>query len=235
MAALCIIHDSKFTERNTIPDIKCFTSVTLSKFLECRKLWIHLQGDQKCVAEKSFDYISEADEDRFVREGNLDFITTRDDISGYHSECYRKFTDKTKIERAQRSKQTLESEPVEKKSCNVNSINQRLKRGQVGESRSVGILPRICLICKKKELTYTCPVSIIVLVLCNVNFCLLHLRTLDVMERKQRTFLVLQTLQKAIAGLFCLFIFCRIQRNVKFKSSVKVKPAMQGSLGKQQK
>ncbi len=72
MAASCIIHDSKFTDRNTKPDIKYFTSVTFSKFLVCRKLWIHLQGDQNCVAEKSFDYISEADEDRFAREGNLD-------------------------------------------------------------------------------------------------------------------------------------------------------------------
>ena len=86
MAASCIIHDSKFTDRNTKPDIKYFTSVTFSKFL---------QGDQNCVAEKSFDYISEADEDRFAREGNLDFITTRDDFPGYHSECYRKFIDKT--------------------------------------------------------------------------------------------------------------------------------------------
>ena len=85
MAASCIIHDSKFTDRNTKPDIKYFTSVTFSKFLECCKLWIHLQGDQNCVAEKSFDYISEADEDRFAREGNLDFITTRDDFPSYHS------------------------------------------------------------------------------------------------------------------------------------------------------
>jgi hypothetical protein len=129
MAASCIIHDSKFTDRNTKPDIKYFTSVTFSKFLECCKLWIHLQGDQNCVAEKSFDYISEADEDRFAREGNLDFITTKDDFPGYHSECYRKFIDKTKIERAQRSKQTIESEPVEKKSSNVNSSKQ-LKRGK---------------------------------------------------------------------------------------------------------
>ena len=160
--------------------------MTFSKFLESRRLWIDLQGDQNYVAEKSFEYISEAGEDRFATEGNLDFISsTRDHFPGYHSECYRKFTDKTKIERAQRSKarskdskQTIKSEPMEKKSSiNVNSSN-RLKRGEVGISRSVGILPRICLICKKKELTYTCPVSIIlVCILCNVN-CLLHLRAL---------------------------------------------------------
>ena len=83
------------------------------------------------MAEKSFEYISEADEDRFATEGNLDFISsTRDHFPGYHSECYRKFTDKTKIERAQwskDSKQTIKSEPMEKKSSiNVNS-SKRLK------------------------------------------------------------------------------------------------------------
>ena len=184
ITAPCIIHDDKFTKPDI--DIKYFTSVTFSKFLESRRLWIDLQGDQNYVAEKSWEYISEAGEDRFATEGNLDFISsTRDHFPGYHSECYRKFTDKTKIERAQRSKarskdskQTIKSEPMEKKSSiNVNSSN-RLKRGEVGISRSVGILPRICLICKKKELTYTCPVSIIlVCILCNVN-CLLHLRAL---------------------------------------------------------
>ena len=51
------------------------------------------------MAEKSFQYISEAGEDRFATEGNLDFISsTRDHFPGYHSECNRKFTDKTKIE-----------------------------------------------------------------------------------------------------------------------------------------
>ena len=141
ITALCIIHDDKFTKPDI--DIKYFTSVTFSKFLDCRGLWIDLQGDQNYVAEKSFEYISEADEDRFVTEGNLDFISsTRDHFPGYHSECYRKFTDKTKIERAQRSKdskQTIESEPMEQKSSiNVNS-RKRLKR-EVGKSRSVAIL-----------------------------------------------------------------------------------------------
>ena len=128
MATTCIIHDNKFTKPDI--DIRFFTSVTFSKFLKCRRLWIDLQGDQNYVAEKSFEYISEADEDRFAREGNLDFISTRDYFPGYHSECYRKFTDKTKIERAQQSKdlkQTTESEPMEKKSSiNVDSSKRRV-------------------------------------------------------------------------------------------------------------
>ena len=204
--------------------------MTFSKFLECRRHWIDLQGDQNYVAEKSFEYTSEADEDRFATQGNLDFISsTTDHFPSYHSECYRKFTDKTKIERAQRSKdskQTIKSEPMEKKSCtNVNS-SKWLKRGEVSKSISVAILPRICLICRKKEIPYTCPVSIIlVCILWNVNYCLLHLRTLlDDLEIELFYFLIRNQQITRRQGPFHVCNLWKrlspiyIQRNVKFKS-----------------
>ena len=96
-----------------------------------------------------------------TRLGDCEFINTREQIPQYDVDCYRKFIDKTRIERAQRLNQNDSgSEPVAKKPANV-SISNRLQRRQVdsGQSRSIHVLPRICLICKKEDLTYTCPVS----------------------------------------------------------------------------
>ena len=68
MAAFCIIHDSKC---KTKPDeLKYFTPITFSKFLECRRIWLELQGDPNIVAEKSFEWISASDEDKFEKSGN---------------------------------------------------------------------------------------------------------------------------------------------------------------------
>jgi hypothetical protein len=90
----CIIYNCK-----TKPDkLKYFTSVTLSKFFECRNIWLKLHGEQKDLAEKSLEHITEADEYMFDKTGDCEFINTREQIPQYHMDCYRKFIDKTRIE-----------------------------------------------------------------------------------------------------------------------------------------
>ena len=91
-----------------------FTAISLSKFTYCRKIWLGLTGAQNEVAVKSPEYFTDLDEERFSGDGTIPQRGLQ-----YHVECYRKFTDKTRIERAQRvAKSSGEgemSEPVAKK------------------------------------------------------------------------------------------------------------------------
>lgn len=155
----CIIHFGDVS--NEI--LRQFTTVSLSKFIHCRKIWLSLTGAQNEVAVKSLEYFTDLDEEKFFSEGTIPQRGLQ-----YHVECYRKFTDKTKIERAQRSAKSLSGEskirePAAKKTKEDTEEYQqtraRIPRTALTGSKSTHVLPRICLICKKEELTYTCPVS----------------------------------------------------------------------------
>lgn len=160
----CIIHSSDISN---VSQVKDFTAVTLSKFLSSREIWLSLNGSLTDVAVKSLEYFSDNDEERFINEGTVPERSLQ-----YHIECYRKFTDKIRIERAQRLSKTSDTqctskdvEPTAKKT-RVEETRQTRSRLQPHGSTATGlrttstpVLPRICLICKKAELTYTCPVS----------------------------------------------------------------------------
>ena len=88
---------------------------SLSKFIHCRKIWLSLTGAQNEVAVNSLQYFTDLDETNFSSEGKIPQRSLQ-----YHVDCYRRFTDKTKIERAQRSAKVLSgkskiSEPAAKK------------------------------------------------------------------------------------------------------------------------
>ena len=108
--ASCIIHFGDVSSEI----LRQFTAVSLSKFIYCRKIWLGLTGAQNEVAVKSLEYFTELDEERFSGDGTIPQRGLQ-----YHVECYRKFTDKTKIERAQRAAKSSGegemSEPVAKK------------------------------------------------------------------------------------------------------------------------
>ncbi len=86
--ASCIIHFDDVS--NGV--LREFTSVTLSKFIHSRKIWLSLTGAQTDVAVKSLEYFTDRDEELFTNEETIP------EGLQYHIECYRKFTDKTKIE-----------------------------------------------------------------------------------------------------------------------------------------
>ena len=159
----CIIHTCEIS--NNVSPVKDFTAVTLSKLLNSRKIWLSLNGNLTDVAVKSLEYFSDHDEQAFINEG-----TVPDRSLQYHIECYRKFTDKTRIIRAQRMSETSDTpctskdiEPAAKKTRAEETRQTRSRLQPHGStatgSRSTPVLPRICLICKKADLTYTCPVS----------------------------------------------------------------------------
>ena len=108
--ASCIIHFGDVSSEI----LQQFTAVSLSKFIYCRKIWLGLTGAQNKVAVKPLEYFTDLDEVRFSGDGTIPPRGLQ-----YHVECYRKFTDKTKIERAQRAAKSSGegemSEPVAKK------------------------------------------------------------------------------------------------------------------------
>ena len=92
----------------------------------------------------------------------------------YHIQCYRRFTDKQKIDRAmiQHEKRKAEVDEGCSTSSAVHSYepagNKRTRlttQMEVGgaKSKATGrnsfVLPKICLICKKADYFYTCQVS----------------------------------------------------------------------------
>ena len=162
----CIIHTSDISKN--VSQLKDFTAVTLSKFLSTRKILLSLTGNLTGVAIKSLEYFSDEDERAFINEGTVPERSLQ-----YHIECYRKFTDKVRITRAQRmseksdtpSTSKEDAEPAAKKQRADETRQTRSKLQPHGSTatksrpKSTAVLPRICLICKKSELTYTCPVS----------------------------------------------------------------------------
>ncbi|XP_028415043.1 uncharacterized protein LOC114538128 [Dendronephthya gigantea] len=158
-AASCIIHFGDISNEF----LRQFTAVSLSKFIHCRKQWLTLTGAQNEVAVNSLEYFTDLDEEKFSSDETIPQRSLQ-----YHIDCYRRFTDKTKIERAQRSAKALPgkskiSEPAAKKtkvdSEEYTTTRGRLSRAAAAGSKSTHVLPRVCLICKKEELTYTCPVT----------------------------------------------------------------------------
>ena len=156
----CIIHVGETSNGN----LKHFTPATFSIFRNSRKIWLSIKGLQTDVAVKSLEYCSKFDEEVFENEGTVPTGLK------YHIECYRKFTDKEKIERAQRLAsatvpETSEpsgnrsGEPAAKKLRQLRKRSEPHHGCETAGSSSTPVLPRICLICKKKELIYTCPVS----------------------------------------------------------------------------
>jgi hypothetical protein len=66
--------------------------VSFDKFLECRRIWLTLNGIQREVANKSLQLIGED------VDGSIDGV----DIEkfSYHRGCYSRFTNATDIKRA---------------------------------------------------------------------------------------------------------------------------------------
>lgn len=145
----CVIHfDGKKGEQ------KRLTAETLSKIIERRREWLNLPDSYKEfteVAKKSFEFISES------------VALNKNDIPEnlvYHIQCYRNFTDKTKIERA---KTTLSNASRKRSICETANKNEattskpqkapRTTR-QSGStscqsSSTSNVLPKICLVCKR--------------------------------------------------------------------------------------
>ena len=85
---LCVIH---FDEEGNDARLANISDVSFPKFLDCRSTWQNLDGIQREVAKKSFEFIS-ADA---ALNDDTDFSSF-----SYHRGCYSRFTNATDIKRA---------------------------------------------------------------------------------------------------------------------------------------
>ena len=156
--SFCIIHFSKVDA--FLPLIQ-FTSCTFDRLKERRNEWLHLDGEQREIAEKSLEFLTIEQEQLCYENDSPPFF--------YHKECYRRFTDKTKMERAATRLKKVDLKH-NKQIVNLEEKMRPLTRSLLDKPESVkvtpqenstgkDILPEICIICKKLENYYTDPVS----------------------------------------------------------------------------
>lgn len=121
---ICCIH---LVENLNDHKITGFSEKSLDKILHSQSEWINLDGEEKIVAEN----LSKFD---LKISSNV----------GYHRQCYMRFTDRTRIEKAKKRTQVKRS--------NENSESSRLNRRLVFQkSANTGVFPDICVICRKEQ------------------------------------------------------------------------------------
>ena len=151
----CFIHFSAISKDD---EILITATGTLCKIVECRSRWIVLDGEAREVSERSFQYMNENEGKQLI----CDEADIRSDLF-YHHKCYQKLTNKRVIEMAEKrvgsKEKTLEktNEPQRKSRQSIASSSTP-SIAKV-KTKNTGILPRICIICKKKELYYNNKVS----------------------------------------------------------------------------
>lgn len=167
--ACCIIH---FDDQDATSSTIRFTRITFERFIERRNQWLSLDGDQQRIARKSLDFFPHDEEELVTTDGAPELF--------FYKDCYRKFTDKTKVERAMHriSKSRTKIQPSatdqrEEELQSLGNINRPLTRRSLsspansGEqsstvvSRNKHVLPEVCIICRKKDFYFTDPVSLI--------------------------------------------------------------------------
>ena len=147
-------------------DLCKLTPHTIAKISEYCKKWIDLDGEQSTIAANIAERIkrwSFHSETELVR----DEIATEIANLRYHKECYVRFCDKTKIERAEKriikkkamtvdaSTKGEPSTPVANRPAPVHvRISPRtLISGSEGITRrNRHVLPEQCIICKRQEM-----------------------------------------------------------------------------------
>ena len=135
------------------------TPHTISKISEYCDKWINLDGEQSEIAPNIASRIKRWS---FDLEGELE----REEIENtrYHKECYIRFCDKTKVERAEKRKKKEEEElseqgePSSSSSDQIAPVSVRVSprttltsgSGRITR-RNRHILPEQCIICKKPD------------------------------------------------------------------------------------
>ena len=71
-----------------------FSAVSYQKYLDCRKIWLTLDGEERNVAQRSLQFVSESMKSSAVE--SFDYANF-----SYHRGCYSAFTNSKMIKRAQ--------------------------------------------------------------------------------------------------------------------------------------
>ena len=148
-----------------------FSEVSFQKFLDCRSIWLTLDGENHDVARRSLDLVSD----------NIQNVET-DSIEcanfSYHRACYSAFTNTISIKRARvrchkknkedegssyvadvGEKELEEAQPAKKMLRSALPTFAAATTSTGIRSRNPHVLPHICIICKSEKLYFTESVS----------------------------------------------------------------------------
>lgn len=162
----CLIHfDGKKGPLTT------FSEVSFQKFLDCRNIWLTLDGEHRDVARRSLDFVSENVKN--VKTDSIEYANF-----SYHRACYSALTNNVHIKRAQVRCQYKNKEREEVDlSLSVGDVNEtepeevepakKMLRSTLSSattssavrSRNPHVLPHICIICKREKSYFTESVS----------------------------------------------------------------------------
>ena len=168
--AVCLIHYQGLSGK-----LVNFSRISFSKVIETRSRWILLDGPSNEVAKESYNFVDDAKASEFlqaVADGDTDNACFEN--FKYHRACYSRFTDITKIARAEKRKENKGEE-----SCNVlaspsSGSNVTDKSDEILPKKTLRsavpktdvtaknryVLPAICIICNDRYAYYTDKVCI---------------------------------------------------------------------------
>jgi hypothetical protein len=151
-----------------------FSAVSYQKCLDCRRIWLTLDGEEHSVAQRIFQFVSDSMENSTVE--SIEYAN-----SSYHRGCYSAFTNSRMIKRAQVRCQNMEKEgvpsssgidiideetesdetpPVKKMLRSTATLSSRT--GAEAKSRNPHVLPCVCIICKSEKSYFTESVSLLI-------------------------------------------------------------------------
>lgn len=163
----CLIHN----KRESGP-LTNFTEVSFKRFLDYRRLWVSLDGNQREIAERSYKVIGDN-----VEEFRLQNIRVEDFV--YHRACYSSFTNKSALQRAQvrcqrkcqaieesQSNATRDLPSADGEFGEQDTTPRKVLRSHLTSSTPVSarsknphVLSPVCIICNKETLYITDSVS----------------------------------------------------------------------------
>ena len=131
-------------------ELSRFTECTYARFLQRREEWIKINDEESQTALKTFQAIPHG----------FDLNSLAIQQSCFCYTCYRRFTDKSKLERAQKTKGKVvdcKADDLKTPSPQKKSMTTKITYSVAGlstsiERRNKDILPPVCLICKKSKL-----------------------------------------------------------------------------------
>ncbi|GBN66651.1 hypothetical protein AVEN_173067-1 [Araneus ventricosus] len=134
-AQVCCIHLIEGLNDNLVS----LSTKSFEKIRQCMQEWLFLDGKEKEIA----DYLNISN--GFRDDGSLEKCI--DNNYAYHRKCYMRFTDKTKIQRAEERMEDIN--PVD-----VNTTVIRPKRSKAISCDLTGIFPPICVICSREKFIF---------------------------------------------------------------------------------
>lgn len=158
----CLIHFDG--ESKNFP-LTTFSEVSFDKFLECRSIWLTLDGIQRKVAKNSLQFVSED------VESNMNYAEYEN--FSYHRGCYSRFTNATDIKRAKTRCQKKCNEGECSSTCTDVQDTLELEDPQPAKKilrssiptcnpirpRNPHVLPQVCIICQSEKSYFTESVS----------------------------------------------------------------------------